>query len=184
MKKLSVVALGSIAAAALMAGAIPAQAAEGGPTVPGIKLSFVPKTKITYTGKYCNNSKQTEKAAIALSGKQVVAFGKHHNIEVSVKAPGAGWGRGYIAFGPNYGSIGSPGLPKSTFDTHRVTKAGVYKVKVRSQQDIEIDPDGSPLTGGDTETIYGPWSAPMKITITKKQLKKVQSRTSKEPCYA
>lgn len=184
MKKMSAVVLGSVAAVTLMAGAIPAQAAEGGPAVPGVKLSFVPKTRVTYTGKNCNNSKRTEKAVIAMAGKQALAFGTHHNIEVSVKAPGSGWGRGYIAFGPDYGIIRTPGLPKASFDTFRVTKAGVYKVKARSQQEIEIDSDENPLTGGDTETIYGPWSAPKKITITKKQLKSVQSRTSKEPCYA
>lgn len=184
MKTVSAAALCSVAAGALLIGAVPAQADEGGPAVPNVKLSFVPKTRVTYVGKNCRNSSNTEKAVIALSGKKAIAFGERYSIEIAVKAPGRAWGASYEAFGPDLGFTGSKALSKTTFATLPARKAGVYQVMVRSMQKLEVDTDTNPLSSDDLTFVHGPWSAPMKVKVTKKQLKKTKSITAKGRCYA
>lgn len=180
--KHTVATLGSIAAVSLLAVAIPAQATSHDlPEAPSIKLSFVPKTVVSYTGKYCNSSsKRTQKAAIALSGFNAMSYGARWDIEVRVKKPKADWGRSYIAYGPNYGSIPYPGLPKKTVSNHKVSKPGTYQMMFRLQEQVESGYEDG-IDGG-YETVYGPWSAPKKFKVTKNQLKRSQTRTSKEPC--
>lgn len=180
MKKYAAVLLGTVTSASLLVPATTAQAVEVGPAATGVKLKFVPRTTVTFTGKDCTKSNRvTRGRQVAVYGAGTIQRANTWNIELTVRKPGKGWSAPYIAAGPDYGSLNGPELPKLTFDTIAASKPGTYQVQVRtvSVNQTTMWPDEP------TATVYGPWSATVRVKVTKKQLKKTQSLKSKQRCY-
>lgn len=181
MKKFAAIALGIVTSAVLLVPATTAQAVDVGPAATGVKLKFVPRTTVTFTGRGCTKaSKVTRGRQVAVYGAGATQLANTWNIELTVRKPGKGWSAPHIAAGPDYGSLNGPELPKLTFDTIAASKPGTYQVRARTVSVIQttIWPDEP------TPTVYGPWSATVRVKVTKKQLKKTQSLKSKQRCYS
>jgi hypothetical protein len=157
--------------AALIAPTIPAQAVGEDFTVPSVKMKFASKVVEVYAackaaGTYCYPS------AIAFIGKKAKETGKSKSktLEAIVKSPGGAWTKpvDLVRSRPNTGTWS--GLPKGTFATAKVKKAGKYKVKLRLVIDVKGPNPSDPAVAG-----AGPWTSAKKLTVTKAQLRKTKN---------
>jgi hypothetical protein len=179
MKSISCVALGLVTVGAMFAGSTPAQATTV-PDVPrDVRLIFVPKTVVKYKGKYCRGT-QTQAPAIASSSKGALGLATSLDIGMRVKKPHAKWARTDVIYGPNDAFLTYPGIPRDAFGFETAKKAGTYEFMFRLRDKVLTNPDD--LLDGQYVNVYGAWSSPLKIKVTKKQLKKISNRVTKQSC--
>jgi hypothetical protein len=167
VKRASAVLAGAIVGAVVLSPVIPAQAVDTDPLVPAWKLSFVPRTAVSFTGPTCSVGPDYYKAEIAMSGKaafRIVDSSETSYIESQVKSPRKSWTSPRRVKAPE----GSQG-PTYTFSAVKIKKAGKYKVKLRKvlQNNGAVAPEPA-LT-------YGPWSSVKKLKVTKSKLRKTKT---------
>jgi hypothetical protein len=173
MKRTGAVLAGAIVGAVVLSPVIPAQAVDTDPLVPAWKLSFVPKTAVTYVGPSCTYPTEYNKAEIAMSGRagyRIVQYSETSYIESRIKIPGKSWTSPKRLKNPPR-TLG----PSSTFATVQVKKAGKYKVSLRKV----LKNKGA--VAPEPELTYGQWSAPKKLKLTASKIRQTKSIRTKVP---
>ncbi|MFA7267362.1 MAG: hypothetical protein WC054_13720 [Candidatus Nanopelagicales bacterium] len=189
MNRFSLGAACSVAAIALLGTAVPTQATAVAPAPPNYKVQFVPKTLLHFNAhKPACSLKRHVKPLILLTGAAAKRYDERDdvNAEYLVKAPKSDWKRSYSA-----DPFDRPGTPKSAFFAKKIDRPGVYQFKFRSVVDggstyepFESPDPGNPLYPTWIEhqhpDVVGEWSTVKRFKVTKKHLKRVQTKHLKD----